>query len=264
MTGAAEKNIVRRLLDEGARPVGTFLMEFVSPGIAQLAAAAGSDFIFWDLQHTGWGPRDIAAGIASTQSLDIVPGVRVPGPQPELIGQALDLGAKMIMVPAVATAEQARAIVDATRYPIGDRPGHRAVTFSFAWDGYQPAHDAAAALQHANDDVVVFVQIETAEGVGNVDEIAAVPGIDVLWVGDNDLAASLGVPGDFTAQKYQTALDAVVEAARSHGKAAGFTTASVEAGQALLRRGYRVLAFGNDIKVFRDALRDGVAGLRTP
>ncbi|WP_205787320.1 HpcH/HpaI aldolase family protein [Specibacter cremeus] len=222
-----------------------------------MAAAGGARFIFWDLQHTGWPLEKIAAGMANTRGLDIVPGVRVPAPEPWLIGAALDLGAKLIMVPAVDDAETARAIVDAARYPLA---GHRAVTFNFVADRYTPPQDAAAALQAANDEVVVFVQIETAEGLANVDDIATVDGIDVLWVGDNDLAASLGVPGDFDNPIYLDALERVAQAAAKAGKYAGFTTASDVVAAEMLDRGYHILAFGNDIKIFQAAVASGITG----
>lgn len=255
-------NEVRQRLRASEPTFGTFLMEFATPGVAHLASASGADFVFWDLQHTGWSVDRLSAGLASARTLPIAPGVRVPGPDPQVIGQALDLGARLIMVPAVADAQTARDIVAATRYPVPPWSGSRAVTFAFAWDGYDPPTDAEAALRAVNDDVVVFVQIETAEGLRNVDEIAAVEGVDVLWVGDNDLAASLGVPGQFDAPVYQAAIDEVAAAAARAGKVAGFTTADLSAGRELLDRGYSALAFGNDIKVFRDALRTGVEGLR--
>lgn len=253
------RNPVRDAIDSGRAVFGTFIMEFATPGVAPMADSSGAEFIFWDLQHTGWSLRDVSVGLASTRGLDIVPGVRVPSAEPSKIGAALDLGAQLIMVPAVEDAATARQIVDAARYPVsGERSGHRAVTFNFASDGYRPPADVAAALREANDEVVIFVQIETATGLENVDEIAAVDGIDVLWVGDNDLAASIGTPGDFTSEPYVNALDRVAAAAKEANKYAGFTTTSAEVASAMLDRGYQILAYGNDIKVFQGAVRAGI------
>ncbi|MDV3129691.1 aldolase/citrate lyase family protein [Mycobacterium sp. 21AC1] len=256
-------NPVRTGLKDGTAVFGTFLMEFATPGVARLADSAGSQFVFWDLQHTGWSTAEVAPGIAAVHGRAIAAGVRVPQAVPWLIGQALDAGASLIMVPAVESPETAAEIVRATRYPTATTPdGIRPVTFNFGWDDFRPPTDAAAELEAANDDVVVFVQIETARGLDRVEQIAAVDGIDVLWVGDNDLAASLGVAGDFAHPVYLAALDRVAAAAATAGKAAGFTTADPAVAEDMLNRGYRVLAFGNDVKVFQAALRGGIDAFR--
>lgn len=262
MSVVEQLNCVRRALDSSSPSVGTFLMELNTPGIGLLAAHADADFVFWDLQHTGWSFRDIAEGMASLRGHRTVAGVRVGEPSWSAIGTALDLGAEMIMVPAVPSAAAAREIVAATRYAVSPNPGNRAVTFSVAWDGYSKPDDPVGALRNCNDNVVVFAQIETAEGVRNASEIAEVEGIDVLWVGDGDLATSLGVPGDFEAHVYQDALRQVAVAAHNAGKAAGFTTTSASVMAELRELGFSVFAFGNDIKVFSAALSQGIEEFR--
>lgn len=257
-------NQVRTGLRDGTPVFGTFLMEFATPGVARMADSAGAQFVFWDLQHTGWTTAEIAPGIAAVHGRDVVAGVRVPQAVPWLIGQALDAGAHLIMVPAVESTATATDIVRATRYPTATCPdGTRPVTFNFSWDDFRPPGDAADELDAANQEVVVFVQIETARGLDQVEEIAAVNGIDVLWVGDNDLAASLGVPGEFQHPTYLAALDRVAAAAAAAGKTAGFTTADPVVAEDMLNRGYRVLAFGNDVKVFQTALRGGIDALQS-
>lgn len=255
----AASNGVRTALAGDDTSFGTFVMEFATPGVGALAASAGCDFVFFDLQHTGWSLKDITPPLWSCRSAGIPAGVRVPGAVPWLIGAALDLGADLIMVPAVSDEKTARAIVSAVRYP---PDGERAVTFNFASDQYRPPANAGGELSRRNADAVVFAQIETTEGLENLDAIAAVDGIDVLWVGDNDLAASLGVPGQFDSPQYTEALKRVALAARTAGKAAGFTTSSVGVGTDMLRLGYRVLAYGNDIKVLQAALAEGLSSFR--
>jgi 2-keto-3-deoxy-L-rhamnonate aldolase RhmA len=232
--------------------IGTFVMEFGSHGIAAIAAVAGSRFIFFDMQHTGWSLERVGELLSSCRGLPIAAGIRVPASVPWMIGAALDLGATMIMVPAVRSAAEAERIVTATRYPPA---GERAITRNFAHDGYSPDGPAAAALRAADHRVVIFAQIETADGLAAAREIAAVPGIDVLWVGDNDLAAALGVPGDFGSPEFQLALDQVAEAAARSGKSAGFTTDRADVAVSLIRRGYHVIALGNDIKLYANELR---------
>ena len=250
---------IRSAADGGAPVFGTFVMEFATPGVGALAAAAGAEFVFFDQQHTGWSLGALAPSLWGCRAADIPAGIRVPAAVPWMIGAALDAGAATIMVPAVDDADTARAIVRAVRYPPA---GERALTFGVASDGFRPPADPGAEMRRRDTQTPVFVQIETVAGLSHVDEIAAVDGIDVLWVGDNDLAAALGVPGEFGDERYLAALDRVAEAAASAGIAAGFTTANPDAAQDMLRRGYRVLCCGNDIKVFHQALRSGIDQFR--
>jgi 2-dehydro-3-deoxyglucarate aldolase/4-hydroxy-2-oxoheptanedioate aldolase len=117
-------------------------------------------------------------------------------------------------------------------------------------------------MRSANDEVLVIAQIETAPGLDNVEAIAAVPEIDVLWIGHNDLTNSMGIPGQFEHPRYRQALARVLEAAGRHGKAAGFMAADVQTGKGLLQQGFRMLAFGGDIGIYQQGLRDGIAALR--
>jgi 2-dehydro-3-deoxyglucarate aldolase/4-hydroxy-2-oxoheptanedioate aldolase len=116
-------------------------------------------------------------------------------------------------------------------------------------------------MRQANQTTVVIVQIETASGLRNVDEIAAVPGVDVLWVGHNDLTASLGIPGEFSHPDYQAALDAVVAAGNRHGKACGFNAGTAEWAVEMADRGFRAIAY-SDIRLFSHALAHNVQALR--
>ena len=250
---------LRGRLRDGGSVFGTFVMEFATPGVGALAASAGAEFVFFDQQHTGWSMGDLAPALWGSRAAGIPFGIRVPAAVPWMIGAALDAGATLLMVPAVDDARQAAAIVAATRYPPG---GARALTFNFASDGYRPPGDAAAELTRRNAAALVVLQIETEAGLRNAADIAAVDGVDVLRVGDNDLAAALGLPGQFTHERYLTALDHVAAAAAAAGKTAGFTTADPEAAEAMTRRGYRILACGNDIKVFQGALGRGLAAFR--
>jgi 2-dehydro-3-deoxyglucarate aldolase/4-hydroxy-2-oxoheptanedioate aldolase len=250
---------IRAAVNGGAPVVGTFVMEFATPGVGALAAAAGAEFVFFDQQHTGWSLGALAPSLWGCQAAGIPAGIRVPAAVPWMIGAALDAGAATIMVPAVDDADTARAIVRAVRYPPA---GDRALTFGVASDRFRPPSDPSAEMRRRDAETPVFVQIETVAGLSNVDEIAAVDGIDVLWVGDNDLAAALGIPGEFGHERYLAALDKVAQAAQAAQIAAGFTTADPAGANDMLRRGYRILCCGNDIKVFQQALKSGIDEFR--
>lgn len=243
-------------LTDGAVVPGLFVMEFASNGIGRIAAAAGARFVVFDTEHTGWTAETISRLVATTRPTGVASIVRVPATQSWFFAHALDAGAAGVMVPAVSSAAEARAVVAACRYP---PEGRRGAAFGFAHDDYR-GHDAVTTMRNANQETVVIAQIETRDGVHNADEIAATDGVDVLWVGHNDLTAALGIPGQFDHPDYVAALEQVTTACQHHHKAAGFNAGSIEVATAMLGRGFRCLAYG-DIRLFVQALGDGIDAL---
>ena len=252
------ENKVKSTLRQGGVALGTMVFEFSTTGIARIAREAGADFVVFDMEHTGWGIDMVRTLMATSRCADIVPLVRVPATEYHFLARVLDMGAMGLMVPMVESEEQARVIVESTRYP---PQGRRGAAFGVAHDDYTDG-DVVAKMESAMEEQVIIVQIETARGLENVDKIAAVDGIDVLWIGQSDLTNSLGIPGQFTHPEFQRALDRVVSAAQQHDKAAGFMATSVEEGSGLLSRGFRCLAYWGDLWIYQEALRGGLAALR--
>ncbi len=254
-----KENRVKRALRAGGTAVGTMLFEFNTSGIMRLVAAAGADFAMIDLEHTGWSLETARGLIATARAAEVVPMLRVPATEYHFLARALDVGAMGLMVPMVETEEQARRIVAAAKYP---PRGRRGAAFGVAHDDYQGG-DIVAKMAAANAEGLLIALIETARGVENVERIAAVEEIDVLWIGHFDLTNSLGIPGQFEHRDYQAAVDRVLAACAAHGKAAGFMVASVDEGRQALARGFRCLAYWGDIWLYRQALADGIAALRS-
>jgi 2-keto-3-deoxy-L-rhamnonate aldolase RhmA len=252
------ENSVRRTLAAGGVAVGTMVTEFATPGIARLAAAAGADFVLFDLEHTGYGIERLRGVLAAARSAATVPFLRVPDGAYDLIARALDIGAVGVMVPHVEDADEARRVASAAHYPPAGARGF-GMLFRDEWspDG------VPATIEHVNREVMTLVQIETAAGLEAVDEIASVAGIDVLWIGHFDLTASLGIPGDFDHETYRQAVDRVLDAGRRHGKPVGMVCGSIDDGRALLARGFRLVSYSIDVWIYEDAVRTGIAGLRT-
>jgi 2-dehydro-3-deoxyglucarate aldolase/4-hydroxy-2-oxoheptanedioate aldolase len=163
-----------------------------------------------------------------------------------------------IMVPMVETPEQARDIVRFAKYP---PVGRRGAAFTVAHDDYT---DGAVLdkMESANRETLLVAQIETILGVENVEAIAAVAGIDVLWVGHFDLTASMGIPALFGHADFLAALDRIVAACRSHGKTAGIMAGDVASGKQWLAKGFRAMAYGGDLWIYAAALQAGLAELR--
>ena len=251
-------NAVKAKLRAGGVSLGSFCLEFRTPGIGRLAAEAGAEYLIYDMEHTGWSTETIAL-LAASSGPQLVPVVRVPSAEANSIAPVLDVGAAGIMVPMVESAEQAGAIVAAAKYPPA---GRRGSAFGLAAGGYVPPQDSGEEMRAADSETMLIVQIETVAGLERLDEIAAVEGIDVLWVGQADLTASLGIPGRYDDREFLDALARVVDAAERNGKAGGYLALSVAEGERMLELGYRMLAYGGDLWLYQAALREGLDGLR--
>ncbi len=251
-------NRVKRALAEGGVSIGTMMMEFSTTGIARIAAEAGAEFAVFDMEHTGWSMETIRVLMATSRAADLVPMVRVPALQYHFIARVLDVGAMGIVVPMVADAAQAQMIVDSAKYPPA---GRRGVAFGVAHDDYRGG-DLTAKFNRANDEVMLFAQIENVSGVENVEAIAAVQGIDALWIGQYDLTASLGIPGEFGHRDFQDATRRVVEACRREGKTAVLGALDAETLARGPSEGFRMLVYLADLWIYQKALRQGLETIR--
>jgi 2-dehydro-3-deoxyglucarate aldolase/4-hydroxy-2-oxoheptanedioate aldolase len=251
-------NPVKRRLREGGVAIGTMMFEFNTSGIARIAAEAGAEFAVFDMEHTGWSIETIRMLMATARAAELVPMVRVPSLQYHFIARVLDVGAMGIVVPLVADAEQARMIVQCALYP---PEGRRGVAFGIAHDDYQ-AGDLLARIRQTNDELMILAQIETTEGVNHVEAVAAVEGIDALWIGQFDLTTSMGIPGQFDHPDLHAATRRVVEACRRHGKTAVLSSLDVPTLCRGPSEGYRMLVYLGDLWIYQQALRQGLSTVR--
>lgn len=252
------RGTTKRALQQGDVVLGTFVLEFATLGIGRLAADAGAQFVIYDTEHTGWGWETIATVVATTRPTGAEAFVRVPSAQRSYVSRALDVGADGLMIPMVESAEQAADLVSWATYP---PDGVRGAAFGIGHDDYVSGR-AVPYMREVNADLLLMPQIETATGLAAVEEIAAVDGVDVLWVGQADLTNSLGIPGQLDHPDYLTALDRVASAATAHGKAAGLLAGSTAEATMALDRGFRIVAYGGDLWLYREALRQGLAETR--
>jgi 2-keto-3-deoxy-L-rhamnonate aldolase RhmA len=251
-------NTIKSQLTAGEIPLGTFVFEFNTPGIARIIAEAGADFAVLDMEHTGWSVETIRTLLATARAAKLVPLVRVPTTEYDFIARVLDSGAMGIMVPMVESAEQARTIVAAAKYP---PEGRRGAAFGIAHDDYTGG-DIVEKVRTANREGLILAQIETVAGLANADAIAATPGIDVLWIGQFDLSLSMGLPGQFTHPEIIAAMDRVIAACQMHGKVAGIMAPDLATGRDLMKQGFRMLSYSGDLWVYQNALRSALADLR--
>jgi 2-dehydro-3-deoxyglucarate aldolase/4-hydroxy-2-oxoheptanedioate aldolase len=246
---------LKTMLAEGRPVVGLMCFEFSTSGVARLAAAAGADFVLFDMEHTGWSMETIRQLLAVTRGSGVTPLVRVSDTQRHLISRPLDLGAAGVMIPMTESADQARRFVEFARFP---PEGTRGVGVYYP---DEMPDGLASRLAQANREQLLIAQIETAAGVERAHEIAAVEGIDLLWIGHFDLTTSLGVPGEFGHPRHAEAVERVFAAAASAGKQVGALATGIEDARELLRQGYRAVVYGDSL-LFTDALTQAVRALR--
>jgi 2-keto-3-deoxy-L-rhamnonate aldolase RhmA len=233
---------LRQRVMTGNQVLGAGVFEFFSPGVSQILKLAGCEFVLYDMEHTGLGLESLKFQVAACRGLGVVPMVRVPRGEYHFLARALDVGAQGVMVPMVESEAQARAIVEATRYP---PKGRRGAAFGFSHDDYRPG-SPQEKMKAADANTLVIAQIETERGVEAVDAIAAVDGIDVLWVGHFDLTNFLGIPGQFDNPAYLNAVRRVVAAGRKHGKGLGFMPTDGNWARQYKALGFNMLAAGTD------------------
>lgn len=250
------ENPVKRRLAEGGIVLGTMVFEFAVGSIGRLAAAAGAEFLLLDQEHTGMSVETVRALIGAARADGIVPLVRVPDAEYQLIARVLDTGALGVMVPMVENEEEARRIAAWTTYPPRGRRGFGLIHRDEWEEG-----GAAATMAKVDEERLVIAQIENVSGLEDVERMAALDGIDVLWIGHFDLTASLGIPAQFDHPDYLAAVERVVSACRAHGKAAGIMVGSVADGRTYLERGFRMIAYSGDLWLYQQALADGLAQL---
>ena len=251
-------NQVKRQLTAGNISLGTMMFEFPTTGIGRVAAVAGAEFAVYDMEHTGWDIETIRMLIATTPRQQMVPIVRIPACDYHFVARVLDGGAMGIMVPMVETEEQARSLVASAKYPPA---GRRGAAFSIAHDDYRN-DPIPEVMRSANEEVLLIAQIETAKGLENVEKIATVPEIDVLWIGLFDLTSSLGIPGQLQHPDTLAAIDRVLAACKANNKIPAVLVTSVPEGLAQLQTGFRMVAYGGDLWIYQSGLRKGLNALR--
>ena len=215
-----EEEVAVKELRAGGRAVGTMVRLVRNPGVAWIAKQAGLDFIMLDLEHGSSSLETLADVAASARGAGIEIFVRVPELAKGYVSRALDCGCSAVMVPMVESAQQAELLARWCKFaPMGKR-GLSSVGIHTGFAPV-PGGEASEFMAGANNHVLAIAQIETAAAIEAIEGIAAVPGIDALLIGPNDLAVSLGYPGDLQHREVLAAIDKVAEAADRHGKIFG-------------------------------------------
>jgi 2-keto-3-deoxy-L-rhamnonate aldolase RhmA len=205
-----------RKLREGKSVVGTMVRMIKDPAVAWMAHHAGLGYVMLDLEHGSYTLETVGNIFAAGRALGLGCFVRVPELSRGYVSRIMDAGATGVMVPMLESVEQARQLVAWSKYaPLGDR--------GFGTIGGHTNYAAAGTefMARSNDETLAIAQIETRRAIEEVDAIAAVPGIDALLIGPNDLSISLGCAGDLMGDQLEKAIGRVAAATKKHGKIFG-------------------------------------------
>ena len=225
--------------------------ELTSPVLPLLFAQSGYDFIFIDLEHGPNGFRDVADMVWACRRSGITPLVRVPEPERFYISRFLDIGAQGIVIPRVESAEVVDQIVSYGRYA---PDGTRGAALGGRHTDFGAVADQTETLAEANRQVLLSIQIETTIGLERVEAIVSRPGVDLCFVGPQDLSIALGVPGQFHHPKMDEAMDHIIEVCARYKVPVGCQSGDLTFSTKWMGRGCKYIMLGNDTMLLKESM----------
>jgi 4-hydroxy-2-oxoheptanedioate aldolase len=235
-------NHFKRGLAGGRRQIGLWL-SLTSPVATEIAAGAGFDWLLIDMEHAANDLAEVAAHLRAAEGGTAEPIVRPPWNDSVMVKRLLDLGVRSLLFPFVQTAAEAASAVAATRYPPA---GIRGVATATRANRYGRVADYAA---RASEEICVLVQVETQSAAGQIEAIAAVDGVDGMFVGPSDLAADMGHLGRSGAPEVQGAVLAAGARIQAAGKPAGYLSGNEKENRTVLAAGFGFVAVGSDVGI---------------
>jgi 2-dehydro-3-deoxyglucarate aldolase len=241
------------------QPLWGCWLTLASPLVAEALSHAGFDFLVVDTEHSPADTMEVVAQLQAIGNGTAQPVVRVTENQPALVKRAMDAGGATVLFPNVNSADEARRAVAAMRYPQGGNGGLRGVAGINRGARFGLRRDDVV---HANAVACTIVQIESAAALAAVEDIAAVEGVDALFVGPADLSASLGQLGNPSHPQVVEAIAHVARAARAAGKSAGIFAGNAQAARGYAAAGYNFIALAADVVWLLNGARGALAEVR--
>ncbi len=248
--------LMEKLAEE--KPVfGTFI-KAGSPCMIEVLGLSGWDYVLIDMEHSPFSVERLEHMVRASEVAGVCPIVRVAEQHVSSVLRPLDKGVGGLMVPMVGTADAAKMIVKSAKYyPLGDRGMD--IYSRAARYGYKAKDDH---LRESNNNTLVAVQIEGSDGVANLNEIVAVPGLDLIYIGPYDLSQALGVPGQVSHPLVLEKIQMISRIARASNRATGIYVDDISAAEKYYRLGVRFFTVSVDIKIFASACDDMVSRMR--
>lgn len=257
VAGILENRALRKLR-AGDFAYGTWVVQVRTPAVMRWIASSGFDFVFIDAEHSDFSWETIGTMCDMARADGLVPIVRPYELNGLLAARIQDIGAMGLMFHDVTARSQVEEILRHMRYPPAGVRGSTALS---------PAQDytsgpGAEIKRFVDENQMLLIQIESREGVENVESILAGGGVDVVEIGRGDLSTALGVPLELRHPTVLDAIDEIAAACRRHDVAVGINCTSLEDAADMVRRGVRCVSFSNERRLLLDAYRDAIAGLR--
>jgi len=240
-------NRMMALLSAGKSVAGTMLIEFRQPAVMQALKNAGYDFATIDMEHGVFDYESVANLSRYGRHIGITPLVRVPDKHYPYIARALDVGAQGIMAPRLRSAADVREVVDIMKYP---PLGRRGCSFGRGHTDFQ-AGPLTENMRAANEETLLIVQVETRGAIHEIDEIASLPGVDVLLIGPTDLSIELGVAGQLDSPQLIDAIEKTIVACQRHGVVPGIQITNLDWLVHWAEKGMRVLSSFSEIALLQ-------------
>ena len=248
------ENQLKRKLQRGETVIGPF-MNCRYPAFIEIVGLAGFDFAIIDMEHGPLSTETAEDLCRAGQLAGLDPIVRVRKNDAPQIQRALDIGSAGVQIPQIEDKEGAQAAVRAAKYaPLGMRG-----MSLFTRAGDYTVHGTAGVVENLNDEQIVIVHVEGIPGLQNLEEIVAVPHLDVIFLGPYDLSQSYGIPGQVNAPRVVRGMEEAVTKIRAAGKAVGTFAADVETAKRWIDAGVQYISLGVDVGIFARACRDLVA-----
>lgn len=236
-----QTNVLKAALRDGKTVSGPIMEEVRTVGVIKLVALGGHDFVWLDTEHSMLEWDTLLTLVQYSLAIGITPLVRVTDLEYSLVARTLDLGAQGVIIPRVETREEVERAVSYVKYPpVGRRGAGGRARYA-----YEPL-GAGEAVERANAETMVVVQVESPQAVANLDAIASVPGLDVVCVGPQDLSINLGLPGQFDHPSFIETLTNIVEICTRHGIPVGMVGREASAFRQWVELGFRFLVCGSD------------------
>ena len=237
------ENRLKKTLKGGGAACGTMIVELRQPAVMKVLANAGLDMVIIDGEHGPFTIETIGELCRAARSAGVTPIVRVPDISYTYVTQPLDAGAQGIMIPRVTDARSVHEAIQMMKYP---PVGRRGVVLARGHTEFR-AGPLVQALKDANEESLLIVQIETVQALDHLEEIIAVPGVDVALVGPTDLSVAMGVPGQQDHPKMQAAVEKVIGACKNAGVVPAIHTNILDQGVFWARKGMRLVSFNSEL-----------------
>jgi len=235
-------NRLKQTIQAGQLAVGTMVVEMRQPTVMQLLANADFDFVIIDNEHGAFTIETLADLCRLAVYVGLTPIVRVPEVTYAHVAQSLDVGAQGVMLPRITSASQVEAAVQMIKYP---PVGNRGNALSRGYTQFKSG-SVAEAMATTNEQTMLIVQIETKEAIDELEAIAAIPHVDAMLVGPNDLAISLGVPGQYDHPTLNRAIQAVITTCQAHNICPALHINNPELAVKWRNLGMRLLSSGSE------------------